>query len=348
MPYAGDAPVMARLIPPSLRVRRCRPHPVAATVVAGLVVLALAGCEWGADGKAAPGADAGPPTVSTVVVEVASVPRTLDLPGRLASTRVAEVRAQVAGIIRERAFEEGSLVRKGDVLFRIDAAVYRAEVDAKAAALARAEATKVQAQRQSERTETLLERQAVSAAQQDIAVAATRPRPGSSTRPCRPWPGPDHRPSGSRCRGCRPPGSPPLALSRPSGTAPGSRGSTSPCGALGCATRPCRPASASPGPGAVALNQPLGAPLTVGCPGQAAHLQLHQSLGCKTDHLAQQIGVGTLLHQPTQGHDLVGNRGSLGFGLGRRYPTLPGNPPMTTPHLHHRLGHDPSARCGHA
>ena len=59
--------------------------------------------------------------------------------------------------------------------------------------------------------------------------------------------------------------------------------------------------------------------------GQAAHLQLHQSLGCKTDHLAQQIGVGTLLHQPAQGHDLVGHRGSLGFGVGRRNPTLPGN-----------------------
>lgn len=174
MPCAGDAPVMTRPIPPFLRVRRRRPHPVAATVMAGLVVLTLGGCERGADGKAAPGADAGPPTVSTVVVETATVPRTLDLPGRLASTRVAEVRAQVAGIIRERAFEEGSLVRKGDVLFRIDAAVYRAEVDAKAAALARAEATKVQAQRQSERTDTLLERQAASAAQQDIAVAALR------------------------------------------------------------------------------------------------------------------------------------------------------------------------------
>ncbi len=174
MPYAGDAPVMARPIPPSSRVRRCRPHPVAATVVAGLVVLTLAGCERGADGQAAPGADAGPPTVSTAVVEAATVPRTLDLPGRLNPIRVAEVRAQVSGIIQERAFEEGSLVRKGDVLFRIDPAVYRAEVDAKAAALARAEATKVQAQRQSERTETLLERQAASAAQQDIAVAALR------------------------------------------------------------------------------------------------------------------------------------------------------------------------------
>ncbi|MFG7490572.1 efflux RND transporter periplasmic adaptor subunit [Methylorubrum rhodesianum] len=141
-----------------------------------LAILALQGCKPAADGQPAggPGTAGAAPDVSTVTVVAVTVPRTLDLPGRLTSTRVAEVRAQVSGIIQERAFEEGSLVRKGDVLFRIDPAVYRAEVDAKAAALARAEATKVQAQRQSERTETLLERQAASAAQQDIAVAALR------------------------------------------------------------------------------------------------------------------------------------------------------------------------------
>lgn len=174
MPSAGDASVMACPIPPSLRVRPHRPHPVAATAAAGLVILALAGCERGADGKAAQGADAGAPTVSTAIVEAATVPRTLDLPGRLASTRVAEVRAQVAGIVRERTFEEGSLVRKGDVLFRIDPAAYQAEVDAKSAALDRVEATRVQALKQSERTETLLKRQAASTAQHDITTAALR------------------------------------------------------------------------------------------------------------------------------------------------------------------------------
>ncbi|MGX9978656.1 efflux RND transporter periplasmic adaptor subunit [Methylobacterium fujisawaense] len=140
------------------------------------VALILQGCKPAADGQAAGGSGiAGPPPdVSTVTAEAATVPRTLDLPGRLASTRVAEVRAQVAGIIQERAFEEGSLVRKGDVLFRIDPAVYRAEVDAKSAALDRAEATRVQALRQSERTETLLERQAASTAQHDITTAALR------------------------------------------------------------------------------------------------------------------------------------------------------------------------------
>lgn len=66
------------------------------------------------------------------------------------------------------------LVRKGDVLFRIDPAIYRAEVDARTAGLARAEATRVQALKQSERTETLLEKQAASTAQHDIAIATLR------------------------------------------------------------------------------------------------------------------------------------------------------------------------------
>ncbi|AWB22687.1 efflux RND transporter periplasmic adaptor subunit [Methylobacterium currus] len=145
-----------------------------ALAVVGLVVLASTACKPVADTPAAPTSDDRPLAVSTAVAEAVRVPQTVDLPGRLASTRVAEVRAQVAGIIQERTFEEGSLVRKGDVLFRIDPAVYRAEVDAKAAALARAEATKLQARRQSERTETLLERQAASAAQQDTATAALR------------------------------------------------------------------------------------------------------------------------------------------------------------------------------
>ena len=140
------------------------------------IALVLQGCKPAANGQAAadPGTAGPPPDVSTVTAEAATVPRTLDLPGRLTSTRVAEVRAQVAGIIQERAFEEGGLVSKGDVLFRIDPAVYRAEVDARSAALDRAEATRVQALRQSERTETLLERQAASTAQHDITTAALR------------------------------------------------------------------------------------------------------------------------------------------------------------------------------
>ena len=130
------------------------------TLVALVVSASLSGCKPAATDTAA--VETPPPDVSVATVTPATVPRLFDLPGRLASTRVAEVRAQVSGIIRERAFEEGSLVEKDDVLFRIDPAVYKAEVDAKAASLARAEASRVQALKQSERTETLLERQAAS------------------------------------------------------------------------------------------------------------------------------------------------------------------------------------------
>ena len=134
----------------------------------------LTSCKPAANDPAAAAAETPPMDVSVATAEPATVPRTYDLPGRLASIRVAEVRAQVSGIIRERAFEEGSLVKKNDVLFRIDPAIYKAEVDAKAAALAKAEATRVQASKQSERTETLLERQAASTAQHDIAIASLR------------------------------------------------------------------------------------------------------------------------------------------------------------------------------
>ena len=140
--------------------------------LAALVCLCTAACKPASEDRSAAAAPA--PDVAVARAEAATVPRLVDLPGRLVPTRVAEVRAQVAGIIQERAFAEGSLVRKGDVLFRIDPSVYRAEVDAKAAALARAEATRIQALRQSERTETLVERQAASTAQADIATATLR------------------------------------------------------------------------------------------------------------------------------------------------------------------------------
>lgn len=143
-------------------------------LLALLLAAALTACKPAAKDPAASKAEPPPPEVSVARVEPASVPRLFDLPGRLAPTRIAEVRAQVSGIVRERAFEEGSFVGKDDVLFRIEPAIYKAEVDAKAAALARAEATRIQALRQSERTETLLERQAASTAQYDIATATLR------------------------------------------------------------------------------------------------------------------------------------------------------------------------------
>ncbi len=58
-----------------------------------LLVAALTACKPATKGSAASAAETPSPEVSVTAVEAATVPRTFDLPGRLASTRVAEVRA---------------------------------------------------------------------------------------------------------------------------------------------------------------------------------------------------------------------------------------------------------------
>jgi membrane fusion protein (multidrug efflux system) len=59
-----------------------------------------------------------------------------ELPGRIAPTRVAEVRARVAGIVLERTFKQGADVEVGDVLYRIDPVRFEVELKAAEAALA--------------------------------------------------------------------------------------------------------------------------------------------------------------------------------------------------------------------
>jgi hypothetical protein len=59
--------------------------------------------------------------------------------------------------------------------------------------------------------------------------------------------------------------------------------------------------------------------------GQPAHLQLHQPLRRKADHLAQQVGIRGLLDQPSQGHHLVGHRevsDQVGFSQTRPSPKI--------------------------
>src|SRR6201996_7040990 len=65
---------------------------------------------------------------------------------------------------------------------------------------------------------------------------------------------------------------------------------------------------------AVALHQALNALLAVARARHGADLQLHQTLGRKTDHLAQQIGIRGLLHERAQVHHLVGHRWLLESG----------------------------------
>src|SRR5687768_15886690 len=61
-----------------------------------------------------------PPEVGVVRLEPQSVTLTRELPGRTSPFIVAEVRPQVTGLVQERAFTEGALVKKGQLLYKLD------------------------------------------------------------------------------------------------------------------------------------------------------------------------------------------------------------------------------------
>ena len=115
-----------------------------------------------------------PAEVGVVTVALHSVGLTTELPGRLEASRVAQVRARVAGILQKRLFREGSDVKAGELLFEIDSAPYRASAASADAALARAQANLTQAATQAERYKPLVEANAISKQEYVNAVAAQK------------------------------------------------------------------------------------------------------------------------------------------------------------------------------
>ena len=68
--------------------------------------------------------------------------------GQAKAIQLVEIRARITGFLLERAFKEGSDVKKGDILFKIDPAQYDAARDAAAAKVAGSKATKLEAESQ--------------------------------------------------------------------------------------------------------------------------------------------------------------------------------------------------------
>jgi membrane fusion protein (multidrug efflux system) len=97
-----------------------------------------------------------------------------ELPGRIAPMRVADVRPQVSGIIVERLFRQGSEVKAGDPLYRVDPRPLQVEVQSNGAALARAEAVHLQASQQARRIALLTAQRTAPEAENEKAIAAER------------------------------------------------------------------------------------------------------------------------------------------------------------------------------
>jgi len=137
-----------------------------AAVLALALAAALAGCGKGSQGPAM-----GPPEVGVIVVKTQPVPLTAELNGRTSAFLVSEVRPQVSGIIQARLFQEGANVRRGQPLYQIDAAPYRAALASAEAGLAQARAALGSAKLKADRYKDLVAINAVSRQDNDDAQA---------------------------------------------------------------------------------------------------------------------------------------------------------------------------------
>jgi membrane fusion protein (multidrug efflux system) len=131
----------------------------------------LAGCQKEGQSQAQAKPTPPPSAVGIVTMAAEALPLTNELPGRIAPTRLAEVRPRVSGIVVERVFEQGSQVKEGDVLYRIDPAPFQVRVDSAQATLARAKAVRLQASQTADRQEQLRKSNVASAQNYDDAVA---------------------------------------------------------------------------------------------------------------------------------------------------------------------------------
>jgi RND family efflux transporter MFP subunit len=117
----------------------CRPQgfrlAIASALVPGLC-LALAGCAQ----PPAEGPAAAPPPVAVSYPAEREVTDYADYTARTAAVDSVELRARVSGYLDRVNFKEGTLVRKGDVLFEIDPRTYKAVLKNAEGNLAAAEA----------------------------------------------------------------------------------------------------------------------------------------------------------------------------------------------------------------
>lgn len=118
----------------------------------------------------------GPPAPNVTVANptVKSITEWDEFSGRFTAIDDVEVRARVSGYLQEVAFEDGQIVKEGDLLFKIDPRPFEAELAAAKADLASAEAALTNARAENARGQRLLERSALSQEEADRRLRALR------------------------------------------------------------------------------------------------------------------------------------------------------------------------------
>ena len=140
-------------------------------IFSGFVVaaLVLSGCQ---QEKAPPLSAAGPPQVVVAAVEQRDVPIVREWIVQLDGSENVDVRARVQGYIQEIAFKEGTVVKPGDLLLRIDPRPLEAAVAQAKAELGQATAAQDKAKLDEQRQKQLFDKRIASQQDYDNAVQA--------------------------------------------------------------------------------------------------------------------------------------------------------------------------------
>ncbi|PRM89805.1 efflux transporter periplasmic adaptor subunit [Aliarcobacter cryaerophilus] len=96
----------------------------------------------------------------------------VELIGTVKAKELALVRPQVSGIIEKQLFKEGSFVKQGDILYKIDSASYKATLNQSLALLNSAKASLISAEAKSKRAEELLKFDGISKQEADEIKAS--------------------------------------------------------------------------------------------------------------------------------------------------------------------------------
>lgn len=142
-----------------------------ACLTAAALVSFTAGCGKESSGQSPPAGGPPPAVVVVKTITPAAIPLAPEYMGQASGSREVQVRARVGGILLKRAYEEGSRVRQGDLLFEIDPEPYKVALEQAKGALGQAEARLSKARRDLDRLKTLRKADVIS--QKDIDDAQT-------------------------------------------------------------------------------------------------------------------------------------------------------------------------------
>lgn len=132
----------------------------------GLFGLGLTGCEERNQFVPPP-----PPEVTVATPVTRNVVNSIEFTGTTRATARVDLKARVSGYLQKIEFEDGQMVKKGDLLFVIEPAPFEAELEAADARLKKAEATLQLADTNLKRVEDLFRRKVATTQEHDIQIA---------------------------------------------------------------------------------------------------------------------------------------------------------------------------------